>query len=85
MALSLKKDVMKAIREAELLANNGKFKEIDTNRFVEAFYECKISDLVRVINSYSENNNLKIISVSVGENLKGAIVLFEGNQPQYKW
>lgn len=55
------------------------------NRFVESFYEFEMSKLVTKINEYAIKNNLKIISLSTNNNLHGAIVLFEGEKPKYKW
>lgn len=55
------------------------------NRFLEWFYERETTDLVNKINEYAERNNLKIISLNTTERLLGAIVLFEGEKPKYKW
>lgn len=55
------------------------------NRFIENFYELTMSVLVEKINEYATKNNLKIISISANDNLHGAIVLFEGEKPKYKW
>lgn len=55
------------------------------NRFVEWFYELETPQLVKEINEYATKNNLKIISISANDNLYGAIVLFEGEKPKYKW
>lgn len=55
------------------------------NRFIEWFYQREISELVDEINEYAIKNNLKIISISANDNLHGAIVLFEGEKPRYKW
>ena len=55
------------------------------NRFIENFYESTMSELVEKINEYAIKNNLKIISISADDNLHGAIVLFEGEKPRYKW
>ena len=54
-------------------------------RFLEWFYERETTALVKRINEYAEKNNLQIISVSANETLHGAVVLFEGNKPIYKW
>lgn len=55
------------------------------NRFIEWFYEFEIDKLVIRINEYAIKNNLKIISLSTNDNLHGAIVLFEGEKPKYRW
>ena len=55
------------------------------NRFVECFYEMRINKLVEKINEYAERNNLRIISLSASDNLHGAVVLFEGKKPEYRW
>ena len=54
-------------------------------RFLEWFYEVDASKLVERINKYAEKNNLLIISLTATENQHGAIVLFEGKRPAYKW
>lgn len=54
-------------------------------RFLEWFYERETSDLVKRINEYAEKHNLQIISVTTNENQHGAIVLFDGEQPKWKW
>lgn len=55
------------------------------NRFIEWFYEMETNELVIKINEYATKNNLKIISLSTTNNLHGAIVLFEGEKPRYRW
>ena len=55
------------------------------SRFVEYFFKLEISKLVNEINEYATRNNLQIISLSTNDNLRGAIVLFEGEKPKYKW
>lgn len=58
------------------------------NRFLEWFYEREPANLVDKINEYVEKNNLKIISFNTTKSLfgaVGAIVLFEGEKPKYKW
>ena len=58
------------------------------NRFLEWFYEREATNLVSKINEYAEKNNLKIISFNATKSLLGAIgaiVLFEGEKPKYKW
>ena len=54
-------------------------------RFLEWFYKQDSTELVNRINEYAEKNNLQIISVSADETLQGAIVLFEGEKPKWKW
>lgn len=53
------------------------------DRFLKWFYNWTTSDLVNEINEYAEQNNLKIISLTVNDDLHGAIVLFEGKTPRY--
>ena len=55
------------------------------NRFLEWFYEVDPSKLVERINKYAEKHNLQIVSITTNENQYGAIVLFEGLQPKYRW
>lgn len=55
------------------------------NRFLEWFYESETSRLVNRINEYAEKSNLQIISLTTNENQHGAIVLFEGKKPKWKW
>lgn len=55
------------------------------NRFVECFYGTRMDKLVKKINEYAERNNLRIISLSASDNLYGAVVLFEGKKPEYRW
>lgn len=53
------------------------------NRFLKWFYELKTTTLVDEINEYAEENNLQIISLTTDESQHGAIVLFEGQKPEY--
>lgn len=54
-------------------------------RFLEWFYEGETSKLVMRINEYAEKHNLQIISITTNERMSGALVLFEGESPKWKW
>ena len=54
-------------------------------RFLEWFYTYETSELVKRINEYAEKHGLQIISVATNENQHGAVVLFEGEEPKWKW
>ena len=55
------------------------------NRFLEWFYEDNTPKLIRRINEFAKKYNLQIISITTDENQHGAIVLFEGEEPKYRW
>ena len=55
------------------------------SRFLEWFYERETTELVDKINKYAKRNNLQIISLNTNDVLHGAIVLFEGEEPIYRW
>ena len=55
------------------------------DRFIEWFYESDTTELVDKINEYARRNNLQIISLNTNDVLHGAIVLFEGEKPKYRW
>ena len=59
--------------------------DVFMSRFLEWFYERETANLVNRINGYAERNNLKIISLNTTDSLLGAIVLFEGEKPKYRW
>lgn len=50
------------------------------NRFVKSFYAGDMHELAERINQYAERNSLLIISLSMDNNMKGAIVVFEGKK-----
>ena len=45
----------------------------------------KLQNSLIVLTNTQKKHDLQIISVATNENQHGAVVLFEGNEPKYKW